>query len=218
MRRRREMRARAGRPHLRRDRRDRRHPLASRGHDRGRARSGAASALLDGYLAGARGRSSRWYYTPMMLPFSRHLDAGCTVYDCMDELANFRFAPPELLDARARTARRAPTSSSPAATASTRPRSDRHPNIHPFPSQRRPRPFRARRARPTPSPADQAALPRPRLGFYGVIDERIDLELLAAVADARPDWSIVMVGPVVKIDPADLPQRRQHPLSRRQEL
>ncbi len=54
-------------------------------------------ALLNGYLAGEAGPFVRWYYTPMMLPFSRHIDAACTVYDCMDELANFRFAPPELL-------------------------------------------------------------------------------------------------------------------------
>ena len=68
------------------------------------------------------------------------------------------------------------------------------------------------------APDDQGSLPRPRFGFYGVIDERMDLEMVAAVADAHPEWSIVMVGPVVKIDPADLPHRRQHPLSRRQEI
>jgi UDP-galactopyranose mutase len=56
-------------------------------------------------------------------------------------------------------------------------------------------------------PADQAALPRPRLGYFGVIDERIDLDLLAGIAQARPDWQIVMLGPVVKIDPATLPRR-----------
>ena len=56
-------------------------------------------------------------------------------------------------------------------------------------------------------PADQASLPHPRLGFYGVIDERMDLDLLVQLADARPDWSIVMVGPVVKISEGDLPRR-----------
>ena len=57
------------------------------------------------------------------------------------------------------------------------------------------------------TPDDQASLPKPRLGFYGVIDERMDLALIAAVADARPDWTLVLVGPVVKIHPADLPRR-----------
>jgi hypothetical protein len=61
-------------------------------------RSVALKTLLDGFLAGESRPLIRWYYTPMMLPFSRHMDAICTVYDCMDELANFRFAPAELLD------------------------------------------------------------------------------------------------------------------------
>jgi len=55
--------------------------------------------------------------------------------------------------------------------------------------------------------ADQAALPRPRLGYYGVIDERLDLDLVAALADAHADWQIVMVGPVVKIAQETLPRR-----------
>jgi UDP-galactopyranose mutase len=82
----------------------------------------------------------------------------------------------------------------------------RHANIHPFPSSVDQAHFaKARVSRQ--EPADQAALPWPRLGFYGVIDERMDLDLLAALADARPNWSVVLVGPVVKVDPADLPKR-----------
>jgi UDP-galactopyranose mutase len=57
------------------------------------------------------------------------------------------------------------------------------------------------------TPVDQRPIASPRLGFYGVVDERMDLDLIAALADARSDWSIVIVGPVVKIDPADLPRR-----------
>ncbi|MBD0326041.1 MAG: glycosyltransferase, partial [Pyrinomonadaceae bacterium] len=56
-------------------------------------------------------------------------------------------------------------------------------------------------------PIDQAELARPRLGFFGVIDERLDIELLDGLAQARPDWQLLMIGPVVKIDPADLPRR-----------
>src|SRR5690606_21016209 len=62
----------------------------------GQAREEALRALLDACLAREKGELVRWYYTPMMLNFSRHLEAVCTVYDCMDELANFKFAPPEL--------------------------------------------------------------------------------------------------------------------------
>jgi glycosyltransferase involved in cell wall biosynthesis len=52
-----------------------------------------------------------------------------------------------------------------------------------------------------------AAIGHPRLGFFGVIDERLDAELIAAVADAAPNWQLVMAGPIVKIDPASLPHR-----------
>ena len=54
---------------------------------------------------------------------------------------------------------------------------------------------------------DQAAIPRPRFGFYGVIDERLDLALIEELASARPGWHIVLVGPVVKIHPDTLPSR-----------
>ncbi|MFL5295770.1 MAG: UDP-galactopyranose mutase [Phenylobacterium sp.] len=161
--------------------------------------------LLDGLLAGFGGDLIRWYYTPMMLSFSRHLDAVCTVYDCMDELANFKFAPPELtlLERELMSVADVVFTGGYSLWEAKR---DRHPNIHPFPSSvDRPHFAKARTLRE--EPADQAQLAWPRLGFYGVVDERMDLGLLAALADARPHWSLVIVGPVVKIDPADLPRR-----------
>ena len=83
---------------------------------------------------------------------------------------------------------------------------DRHANVHCFPSSVDRAHFLKARARQF-DPADQEDLPRPRLGFYGVIDERFDIELLDKVAAMRPDWSFVMVGPVVKISEDDLPKR-----------
>ena len=81
-----------------------------------------------------------------------------------------------------------------------------HPRVFAFPSSVDAAHFaRARRA--TDDPADQAAIPHPRLGFFGVIDERMDLDLLAAIADARPDWHLVIIGPVVKVDPASYRER-----------
>lgn len=160
--------------------------------------------LLDETVAGRPVRV-RWYYTPMMLSFSRRLPAACVVYDCMDELANFKFAPPqlralerELLDA-ADVVFTGGYSLYEAKRAA-------HPDIHPFPSSVDREHFAQARTLGS-TPDDQASLPGPRLGFYGVIDERMDLELIAALADARPDWTLVLVGPVVKIDPADLPRR-----------
>lgn len=147
----------------------------------------------------------RWYYTPMMLAFSRDLKAECTVYDCMDELANFRFAPPELAGLERELLAAADVVFTGGHSLYEAKR-NLHPNIHPFPSSVDRAHFaQARQA--IPQPADQANIPQPRLGFYGVVDERMDLELLAALADARPDYSLVIVGPVVKVDPADLPRR-----------
>jgi UDP-galactopyranose mutase len=161
--------------------------------------------LLDAMLAGLEGDLIRWYYTPMMLNFSRHLEAVCTIYDCMDELANFKFAPPELTILEKELMGLADVVFT-GGYSLWEAKRDRHPNIHPFPSSVDRAHFaKARVLRDEPS--DQARLPWPRLGFYGVVDERMDLDLIAALADARPEWSVVIVGPVVKIDPADLPRR-----------
>ncbi|MCX7284916.1 MAG: UDP-galactopyranose mutase [Novosphingobium sp.] len=165
----------------------------------------ALRALLDEQLRTVSGPLVRWYYTPMMLSFSRHVDAACTVYDCMDELSNFRFAPPELVALEAELLACADLVFTGGYSLYEAKRT-LHASVHAFPSSVDVAHFA--KARTTASdPQDQAALPHPRLGFYGVIDERMDLGLLAALADARPQWSIVMVGPVVKIAPADLPQR-----------
>lgn len=141
-----------------------------------------------------------WYYTPMMLPISRHITASAVVYDCMDELANFRFAPAGLRPLEQELIANADlmfTGGYSLFEAKQR----LHADIHPFPSSVDRAHFEQARIIPT------GAGERPRLGFYGVIDERMDLELIAALADARPDWTIVMVGPVVKISEDDLPRR-----------
>lgn len=147
----------------------------------------------------------RWYYTPMMFPFSSHLPAACVVYDCMDELANFRHAPAEMATREAALLAAADLVFAGGRSLCEAKRR-RHSSVHLFPSSVDSGHFAQARL-PGDDPVDQRALPRPRLGFYGVIDERLDLELVAALADARPGWSIVMVGPVVKIDPATLPTR-----------
>ena len=161
--------------------------------------------LLDELMVGAKEPIVRWYYTPMMLPFSEHLAADCVVYDCMDELANFKGAPPELLQLEARLLEHADVVFT-GGYSIYEAKCDRHPNIHPFPSSVDVAHFAAARGE-VEAPEDQALIPGPRVGFFGVIDERLDLELVDALAAARPDWSVVIVGPVVKIDPASLPQR-----------
>lgn len=169
------------------------------------AREAALGRLLDAHLAPIRGSLTAWYYTPMMLPFSRHLEADVTVYDAMDELSKFRFAPPRLLELEQELIDKADivfTGGSSLYEA----KKHRHPNVHCF-SSSVDRTHFAKARGGLFDPADQEDLPLPRLGFYGVIDERFDTELLDQVAAMRPDWSFVMVGPVVKISEEDLPKR-----------
>ena len=168
-------------------------------------RPAALATLLDTALGDTTGPVVRWYYTPMMLPFSRHVAAACVVYDCMDELSGFLGAPPELLSLESELLGEADMVFTGGHSLYEAKR-HRHANIHPFPSSVDVAHF-AQARRSGPEPTDQAALPGPRLGYYGVIDERLDLGLVAALADQRPDWSIVMVGPVVKISEDDLPRR-----------
>jgi UDP-galactopyranose mutase len=169
------------------------------------AREAALTRLLDAHLSLVKGPLVAWYYTPMMLTFSRHIDADVVVYDAMDELSKFRFAPAKLIDLEQElidTADIVFTGGSSLYEA----KKDRHENVHCFPSSVDRCHFIKARARQF-EPADQEDLPKPRLGFYGVIDERFDTELLGKVAEMRPDWSFVMLGPVVKISEDELPRR-----------
>lgn len=152
--------------------------------------------------AGTR-RMILWFYTPMAIDFADGIGAELIVFDKMDELSAFKFADPRLVANEARLLEIADVvftggASMHAASA------DRHSNIHCFPSSIDTAHFGAAR-RPGSEPADQAGVQRPRLGFFGVIDERVDTDLIRAVAAARPDWQFIMLGPTAKIEPADLP-------------
>jgi glycosyltransferase involved in cell wall biosynthesis len=162
--------------------------------------------LLDGLLAGRPGYPLvLWYYTPMALAFTDHLAPDAVVYDCMDELSGFRGAAAGLRAMEQRLFDRADLVFAGGASLYEAKR-HRHHAVHAFPSSIDAAHF-ARARGPVADPPGQAGIPRPRLGWFGVIDERMDLDLVAGVADRRPDWQLVMVGPVVKIDPASLPRR-----------
>jgi len=145
-----------------------------------------------------------WYYTPMALGFTQQLNPRLIVWDCMDELSAFAFAPKELREREAELLRRAHVVFTGGVSLYEAKR-DRHHNVHPFPSSIDQAHFAQARAA-TQEPADQAAIPHPRIGFCGVVDERFDIELLRASARLKPDWQWVIIGPVVKIDPSSLPQ------------
>jgi protoporphyrinogen oxidase/glycosyltransferase involved in cell wall biosynthesis len=145
-----------------------------------------------------------WFYTPMALPLLQGLHPSRVVYDCMDELAAFKNAPKQLLQRETALLNTADLvfTGGPSLYESKR---ERHANAHCFPSSVDAKHFQQALDRSNGHP-DQANLATPRLGFYGVIDERFDTELIRAVAAAHPEWQIALVGPVVKIDPAALPQ------------
>lgn len=147
-----------------------------------------------------------WYYTPMALAFTDDLASLATIYDCMDELSLFDGADPMLRRHEQELLRRADIVFTGGRSLYLAKR-EQHPNVYAFPSSVDVSHFEQAR-RQMADPIDQGALRHPRIGFYGVIDERMDLELLDGIAQARPDWELVILGPVVKIDPARMPKRR----------
>jgi glycosyltransferase involved in cell wall biosynthesis len=147
-----------------------------------------------------------WYYTPMALAFTSHLECDLCVYDNMDELSAFRGASAELLALEQKLFARADLVFTGGMSLYEAKRS-RHHSVHPFPSSIEFDHFAKARRMSAPEPQDQARIPHPRLGFFGVIDERMDVDLVRDAASLKPDWHFVMIGPVVKIDVSSLPQR-----------
>jgi len=146
-----------------------------------------------------------WYYTPQAFEFSDHLPARVTVYDCMDELSAFAGADPSL-PARERALMQRADLVFTGGQSLYEAKRIHHNNVHAFqggvdvlhflPAQDG-----------LADPPDQCHIPHPRAGFYGVLDERLDRGLLAAVADLRPGAQFVLVGPMAKLDLDELPQR-----------
>ncbi len=145
-----------------------------------------------------------WYYTPMALSFTAELQPAATIYDCMDELSAFQGAPPELKAREGELMRRADAVFT-GGRSLYEGKLGAHPEVHLFPSSIDKSHFEAAR-KPQADPPDQREIPQPRIGFFGVLDERLDRSLLAEVAALRPQMHFVMIGPVVKIRPDDLPQ------------
>ncbi|WP_225773704.1 glycosyltransferase family 1 protein [Pseudomonas sp. Marseille-Q5115] len=161
--------------------------------------------LLDGYLRdNPHPELLLWYFTPMSLTFSEHLAPRVTIYDCMDELSAFHGAPPELVAREKQLLARADVVFTGGVSIWEAKRTQ-HANAHAMPSSVDIAHFGAAR-NGLAEPEDQASIAHPRLGFFGVIDERFDIALVEAVARQRPEWQWVILGPVVKIDPASLPQ------------
>ncbi len=145
-----------------------------------------------------------WYYTPMALPISGHLQPLVIIYDCMDELSAFKFAPQALKDLELRLLNKSNVVFT-GGLSLYHAKKSQHNNIYPFPSSIDFNHFSQARTLKD-EPDDQKEIPHPRFGFYGVIDERMNLLLLEEIARRRKDWHFILIGPVVKINDNDLPQ------------
>ena len=146
-----------------------------------------------------------WFYTPMMLDWNSRLQPLAVVYDCMDQLAAFKNAPPELLERERQLFEMADVVFT-GGRSLYEAKKDLHNSVHAFPSSIDVGHF-SKALEIDADISEQANIPRPRIGFAGVIDERTDIDLLGSIADLKPEWSFIMVGPVVKINDEDLPRR-----------
>ena len=166
-------------------------------------------ALVEGYIAAVRGDRHlvRWFYSPMFATYGGRLGTGQTVvYDCMDELASFANAPAGLIEAERRLLDRADVVFTGGRSLFESKRG-RNSNVHCFPSAVDANHFAKASATDLPVPEDLKNLPGPVFGYYGVVDERLDYDLVARLADAPGIGSVVLVGPTIKVDPAALPSR-----------
>lgn len=145
-----------------------------------------------------------WYYTPMALSVSDHFNPALIVYDCMDELAALKFAPQSMKDRESELFRKADLVFT-GGYSLYEAKKHRHSDVYPFPSSIDTDHFFKARLY-CADPADQKAIPHPRIGYFGVIDERIDLALIEEIARRKPEWHIIMVGPVVRISIDALPK------------
>jgi len=145
-----------------------------------------------------------WYYTPMAMAFTKNFSPIASIYDCMDELSAFKGAHSRLADFEQELFNQVDLVFTGGQTLYEAKR-NQHRSVHAFPSSIEVEHFGKARVFEG-DPLDQKDIPHPRLGFFGVIDERFDIELLDTVARNRPDWHFVMIGPVVKIHPDTLPQ------------
>ena len=145
-----------------------------------------------------------WYYTPMALRFTDHFNPVASVYDCMDELSAFKGSHSALPALEKQLFRRVDLVFT-GGQSLYEVKRHQHPAVYAFPSSIDASHFGKARTI-VRDPEDQAHIPHPRLGFFGVIDERFDVELLDEVATKRPDWNFVIIGPVVKIQPETLPK------------
>jgi UDP-galactopyranose mutase len=169
-------------------------------HNRANQLQELVSQLLDEFV---KKEYICWYYTPMALPYTRHLRPTVTVYDCMDELSAFRGASGNMADLELELFEASDVVFTGGHSLYEKKRG-LHRNVHLVPSGVDITHFGQARE-PIADPDDQAHIKRPRVGFFGVLDERLDRDLLAGAASMRPGWQFILIGPIAKIGQSELP-------------
>lgn len=145
-----------------------------------------------------------WYYTPMALAVSDHFNPLLIIYDCMDEVSAVKHGPASLKEREKELLRKADVVMT-SGQSLYEAKKNWHPDVHAFPSGVDAGHFGKARFYAA-DPHDQETIPRPRIGYFGVIDERLDLALLEGVARRKPDWHLILIGPVARINPGSLPK------------
>lgn len=175
------------------------------GHDDPRTQKTYERLLRDYLIAEEYQNPALWLYTPMALPFVDVIQPHTLIYDVMDELSAFKGAPPELQERDQAALARADIVFTGGASL-YRSRAPHNRNTHLFPSGVEVDHFSRAASKRFARPHDLEHIPAPILGYFGVVDERMDLPLLSHLAESHPEWQVVMVGPVIKISPEQLPQ------------
>ena len=179
-------------------------PQLSRGLSEAEIVSHQEKLLTDFFVKMSIEKYLFWYYTPMSLSFSKGFHPQLVVYDCMDELSAFKFAPQSLKDNEQELLKMADLVFT-GGYSLYEAKKDLHPSIYAFPSSIDKEHFSKARSADI-EPADQSGISQPKIGFYGVIDERLNIDLVGEMASRKPEWNFIIIGPVVKIDQATLPR------------
>lgn len=164
-------------------------------------------ALTSEPLAGQFENAVQWFYDPMAVTaFGGQMNEIATVYDCMDELSKFKGAPPAIIEREQRLLALADVVFA-GGRKMWESKKRFNDNAHFHGCGVDVAHFGKAHEETTQIPVDIALLQKPVLGYFGVVDERMDYELVAKLADANPEWSVVIIGPVIKVDPTQFPQR-----------
>jgi len=147
-----------------------------------------------------------WIYHPRYIDAIGKFKEELIIYDCMDDftslLSDYEDRERNIKDERALLKKADMVFAGGYSIAELKRDSREH--IHVFPSAVEIYHFKKARSDNLEMPDDITDIPHPILGYWGAIDERVDHELLKRLAMKHPEWSIVLLGPIVRHKAGDL--------------